>query len=132
MDGQVKSYRDLLVWQKALDLVEAVYKVTRQFPKEELYGLSSQLRRCAVSVPSNIAEGHARHSSAEFRNFLSIASGSLAEVETKLLIATRLKYLNSKDFQQIMTQHEEVSRMLSALQSKITQRLQRPPRSPDS
>jgi len=87
---QVKSYKDLIVWQKAMDLVEMVYQVTRSFPKDELYGLTNQLRRAAVSVPSNIAEGQAHNSTAEFRNFLSIAHGSLAEVETQLLIAERL------------------------------------------
>ena len=91
--GRVESYRDLIVWQKSMELVERVYRMTRVFPKEELYGLSSQIRRAAVSIPSNIAEGQARKSTAEFLNFLSIAQGSRAEVETQTLIAQRLGYV---------------------------------------
>ena len=79
MSMQVKSYKDLIVWQKAMDLVEMVYHVTKSFPREERYGLTNQLRRASVSIPPNVAEGHARNSTAEFRNFLSITRGSLAE-----------------------------------------------------
>lgn len=105
---QVKSYRDLIVWQKSIDLVEMVYQATKTFPKEELYGLTNQLRRAAVSVPSNIAEGHARKSTAEFRNFLSIARGSLAEVETQLLIDRRLGYVNKQRVESILSIQVEV------------------------
>jgi len=78
----VQNYRELIVWQKSMDLVELVYQATKAFPKEELYGLTNQVRRAAVSIPSNIAEGQARQSTAEFKNFLSIAQGSRAETET--------------------------------------------------
>ncbi len=88
---KVKNYRELVVWQKAMTFVELVYRATRQFPREELYGLTNQLRRAAVSVPSNIAEGQGRFSTREFLSFLSIARGSLREAETQLMIAQRLK-----------------------------------------
>jgi len=112
----VKSYKDLIVWQKGIELVELVYRFTKAFPREEIYGLTSQLRRAAVSVPSNIAEGQARKSTAEFGNFLSIARGSLAEVETQLIIAHRLKYLDTPQLNEAMSIHDEVSKMLPALQ----------------
>ena len=118
----VKSFKDLIVWQKAMDLVAEVYRITKQFPKEEIYSLTNQLRRAAVSIPSNIAEGQARQSTAEFRNFLSIARGSLAEVETQLLIAQRLNYLTQEQLSEIMTIHQEVSKMLPALMNKLTTR----------
>jgi len=116
---RITSYKDLVVWQKALDLVEMVYEVTGRFPREELYGLTNQLRRAAVSVPSNIAEGHSRQSTAEFRNFLSIASGSLAEIETQLLIAKRLNYIESGTLQKLLKTHAEISKMTSALKNKL-------------
>lgn len=115
----VKSYKDLIVWQKAMDLVQLVYQATKIFPKEELYGLTNQVRRAVVSIPSNIAEGQARQSSAEFKNFLSIARGSLAEVETQLLIAMRLGYLNQEQLAPIMAVHREISKMLPALMAKL-------------
>jgi len=107
----VKSYKDLIVWQKAMDLVETVYKATKEFPKDELYSLTNQLRRAAVSIPSNIAEGHARNSTAEFKNFLYIAKGSLAEVETQLLIAERLNYINHEQLSGILLIQVEVNKM---------------------
>lgn len=115
----VKGYKDLIVWQKSVDLVCLVYEVTKTFPKEEIYGLASQIRRAAVSVPSNIAEGQARRSTAEFRYFLSIARGSLAEVETQLIIADRLHLINPEKKLQIFPLHEEISKMLSTLISKL-------------
>ena len=115
----VKSYKDLIVWQKAMTLVELVYQVTRTFPREEIYGLTSQLRRAAVSIPSNIAEGQARQSTTEFKHFLSIARGSLAEVETQLLIANHLKYLTTDQLSQVMEIHTEVSKMLPAVMNKL-------------
>ena len=84
----VTHYKDLIAWQKAMDLVCLIYETTKTFPKEELYGLTNQIRRAAVSVPSNIAEGHSRKSSAEYKNFLSIARGSLAEIETQFILRT--------------------------------------------
>lgn len=115
----IKSYRDLIVWQKAMDLVELVYQATKKFPKEELYGLTNQIRRAAVSVPSNIAEGHARNSTAEYRNFLSMARGSLAEVETQLLIAVRLKYIDSEKLTELLSLQMEINKMTNALISKL-------------
>ena len=116
---QIQTYKDLIVWQKAMDLAEQTHKLTRSFPKEELYGLTSQLRRAAVSVPSNIAEGQARQSTAEFRNFLSIAQGSLAEVETQLLLAIRFEYLTQQQASSALGLREEISKMLSSLRSKL-------------
>lgn len=122
MNMQVKSYKDLIVWQKAMDLVEMVYPVTKAFPKEELYGLTNQLRRAVVSIPSNIAEGQARNSTAEFWNFLSIARGSFAEVETQLLIAERLKYIEPKKLCEILNLQTEINKMTNALTSKLAPR----------
>jgi four helix bundle protein len=119
MSMQVKSYKDLIVWQKAMDLVELVYQATKAFPREELYGLTNQLRRAAVSVPSNIAEGQARNSTAEFRHFLSIARGSLAEVDTQLHIAHRLRYIETAKLQEIQAVQIEVNKMTNALMSKL-------------
>ncbi|WP_076791112.1 four helix bundle protein [Chlorobium sp. KB01] len=116
----VKNYRELIVWQKAMDLVELIYQVTKNFPKEELYGLTSQIRRAAVSIPSNIAEGQARQSTAEFKNFLSIAQGSRAEVETQLMIAQRLGYLPQEKAEQILNLSEEIKRMIYALTAKLS------------
>jgi four helix bundle protein len=115
-------YRELIVWQKAMDLVELIYQLTKLFPREELYGLTSQIRRAAVSIPSNIAVGQARKSTAEFRNFLSIAQGSRAELETQMLIAIRLKFLAPEQAEPCMALLAEISRMLNALHSKLTTR----------
>ena len=93
---EVRDYRDLKVWQAGLKLAEAVHAVTTDFPKAEVFGLISQLRRAAVSIPSNIAEGHARDSTKEFLRFISIAMGSLAELETQLTLACRLGFLERK------------------------------------
>ena len=120
-DGErVKSYRDLIVWQKAMELVERVYRMTKVFPREEQYGLSSQIRRAVVSIPSNIAEGQARKSTAEFLNFLSIAQGFRAEVETQTLIAQRLGYVSENQIKEILNLLEEIAKMLSTLKSKLT------------
>ena len=89
-----KNHKDLEVWKQSMDLVDVVYRATRAFPAEELYGLASQMRRCAVSVPSNIAEGAARSGRREFMQFLSIALGSLSELETQILISKRLSYMD--------------------------------------
>ena len=89
----VRSYRDLIAWQKSLDLVTEVYRCTQSFPREETYGLTAQLRRAAVSVPSNIAEGHARLTSGEFRQFLGYALGSVAEIETQILVRISLTHM---------------------------------------
>ena len=115
----VQNYRELIVWQRSMDLVELVYKYTKTFPKEEQYGLTSQFRRAAVSIPSNIAEGQARNGSAEFRNFLSIASGSRAEVETQLMIAARLGYISDDELNKALSLSVEIKRMTHSLSSKL-------------
>ena len=111
----IQNYKGLTVWQKAIDFVETCYKLSEQFPNRELYALSSQLRRAAVSVPSNIAEGNGRESRNEYIHFLNIARGSLKECETQLIIAERLKYISAAQLQKSLAQSEEIGRMLNAL-----------------
>jgi four helix bundle protein len=115
----IKSYRNLKVWQKAFKLSLIIYKITKTFPKEELYGLISQMRRCAISMPSNIAEGYCRHRKLEYIQFLQIAFASGAELETQLLIAKELKYLKLSDFETAYELLQEVMKMLNSLISKI-------------
>lgn len=111
----VRNYSDLIAWQKAMDLVELVYAFTKGFPKEEQYGLTNQVRRAVVSIPSNIAEGQGRRSTNEFLRFLSIAYGSLREVETQALIAARLGYLQEADTQNLIELASEVGRLINGL-----------------
>lgn len=92
MSEKVKSYKDLLIWQKGIELIKEVYQIVKKFPREETYVLSDQLRRAAISIPSNIAEGQARHHTPEFKQFLYISLGSLAELNTQLIIAKELGY----------------------------------------
>jgi len=119
MVAQIRSYRDLTVWQKACDLAQEIYLLTRQFPKEELYGIVSQMRRAAVSVPSNIAEGAEREGSAEYRRFLSIASGSLAELHTQVELARRFNYITGEQAQQLDLDINEISKMLYGLRRRL-------------
>ena len=113
MDGKtLRTHKDLDVWKKAMDLAAHVYSLTARFPKEELYGLTSQIRRSAVSIPSNIAEGAARHSRKEFIQFLHIASGSVAELETQLLLAIRMGFIPGDS---IISHVEEVRKLLLGL-----------------
>lgn len=109
------NYRNLTVWQKAMILTEEVYRLVKKLPKEEIYALSNQMRRAAVSVPSNIAEGQGRATKNEFRTFLSIANGSLAELETQLLICVHLGYLSDEEISTAMSLSNEVNRMLTSL-----------------
>jgi len=118
----IKNYRDLDVWHKSMDLVVNCYNVTKLFPKHELYGLTSQLQRAAVSVPANIAEGRQRQHRKEFRQFLSIAQGSLAELETHLEIAVRLGYTDTKHTTKINEQTQRVSRMLHGLKIALAEK----------
>ena len=104
----IKSYEKLIVWQKSMDLVEFVYKFTEGFPKNETYGLTSQMRRATVSIPSNIAEGSRRNGKKEFKHFLAIAYGSGAELETLIMIAKRLNFLNSAEYEKIELILDEV------------------------
>jgi four helix bundle protein len=115
----VKNYKELILWQKAMDLVVIVYGLTDAFPKREMFGRTNQIRRAAVSVPSNIAEGQGRNSIGEFVHFLSIARGSLQELETQLLIAGRLKYSDEKAICELMTSIAEVARILNGLQNSL-------------
>jgi len=119
----VHSYRDLKVWQLSMRLVEEVYVLTGQFPKSEVFGLSSQLQRAAVSVPSNIAEGHARDSTKEYLRFISISQGSLAELETQLYLAQRLNYIAENCLTKILEISGEVGRMLRGLQKNLKEKL---------
>jgi four helix bundle protein len=114
-----ESYRDLIAWRKAMLFVTEIYKVTKGFPREELYGLTNQLRRAAVSVPSNIAEGQARFSSKEFHHFLGHARGSLVEIETQLMIAHNLGYLSSEQSQVLLDQAAELGRILNGLLASV-------------
>ncbi|MCF7976123.1 MAG: four helix bundle protein [Phycisphaerae bacterium] len=116
---EIRSYRDLQVWQRAMDLAVVCYELTKQYPKSETYGLASQLQRAAVSVPANIAEGRARQHSREFLQHLSIAYGSLAEVETLTQIAARLKYTPDHQANEILEKTAEIGRMLNGLRNSI-------------
>ncbi len=120
MTAAIKTFRDLLVWQKAMALVTEVYQVSRLFPKEEIYGLSGQMRPCAVSIPSNLAEGYARRSRADYTRFVQIATGSLYELDTQLEIAMNLGYLSKVRFAEIHERTREIERMLSSLHQKLT------------
>ncbi len=117
MQNQILSYKDLIVWQKSNDLVLEIYKITRQFPKHELYGLCSQTQRAAISIPSNIAEGHARNHTKEFIQFLGIAFGSTAELETQILLMEKL-YPNF-DYLIAKSLLLQVQKMLLALIKKL-------------
>jgi four helix bundle protein len=109
----MEGHRDLLVWQLAMELVEDVYSLTRSFPKEELFGLSSQMRRAAVSVPSNIAEGYGRNSKNELRQFLGQARGSICELQTQLELCRRLKYASEKDANPVIAKANRVGQLVT-------------------
>ena len=119
----VKSYRDLIVWQKAMDVADDIYSLTSRFPKNEAYGLTSQLRRASVSIPSNIAEGQSRGTTTEFLRFLSIAQGSRAEVETQLLLSKRLAYIDDEELYKALKDLEEIAKMLHTLIESLTAKI---------
>ena len=121
--NRVRHYRDLIVWQKSFDLANHIYEATHHFPKDERYGLSSQIRRAAVSIPSNIAEGSSREGTKEFLHFISITKGSLAEIETQLMLAEKRSYLSTESLNQLLKQTDEISRMLTALKRKLQESL---------
>ncbi len=123
----VQSYRDLGVWQQAMDFAAQAYELTSDFPDREKYGLTSQLRRSAVSVPSNIAEGHSRDSTCEFLHYFSITMGSLSEAETQVLLAARLGYAASESVESILETSDHLGRQLRNLQKSLKAKL--PPRS---
>ena len=116
---KVKNYQELIVWQRAMDLVEDVYKASKHFPREEIYALTSQIWRAAVSIPSNIAEGQGRRTTADFLRHLSIAYGSLREVETQVLIAGRLGYSTQENTDGVMQRAAEVGRLLNGLMASL-------------
>jgi four helix bundle protein len=111
----MRGHRGLVAWQKAMELVTEIYRITRDFPKDELYGLVSQLRRAAVSVPSNLAEGYGRNSRNEFHHFAGVARGSLAEVETQIEIAKNLHYISEQSCSELLSRVDEVGRVLTGL-----------------
>jgi four helix bundle protein len=115
----IKDYKDLKIWQKGIEIVDRVYELTEKFPKSEQYGLVSQMRRSAISIPSNIAEGFARKSNKEYKQFLYISLGSCAELDTQLIIAQRRKFIVQKEFDEIAENINHESRMTSTLINKL-------------
>jgi four helix bundle protein len=122
----IQTFRDLVVWQGAMELATDVYTLTQGFLKTEVFGLSSQLQRAVVSIPSNIAEGHARDSTKEFLRFISIAKGSLAELETQLILANRLNYIEEETLSSLLGKAGEIGRMLRGLQNSLKAKLPSP------
>ncbi len=118
-----RHYKDLIAWQKSMDMVSALYDATEAFPKRETYSLADQTRRAAVSVPSNIAEGQAHYTSREFRHFLRRSRGSLAELETQIMIARQRNYLSDSQTEDLLKRTDEVSRILSGLITSLEQQI---------
>lgn len=117
----IKSHKDLLVWQRSMKLVKEIYLLTEDFPSREVYGLSSQMRRCAVSIPSNIAEGKSRHTRRDYKHFIVIACGSAAELETQLELALELGFANKDKTIFLLKELDEVRRMLTSLVIKLAE-----------
>ncbi|MEK7242082.1 MAG: four helix bundle protein [Planctomycetota bacterium] len=124
MGNGIKSFRDLEIWKRSISLAKKIYQISEAFPKTELYGLTTQLRRAAISIPSNIAEGHTRRHTKEFRQFLHVALGSLAEVETLLVLAIELKFIQQESAVPLQKEIEELSKMTNALLSKLKSKTQ--------
>jgi len=120
---QIKSHRDLIAWQKVMNLVVTIYHATKSFPKDEIYGLTSQMRRAAVSIPANIAEGQGRRQKGEFRQFLGNARGSLLELDTHLELALHLDYPGTEDHATILEQVQEVGRLVNGLLRSLSTNL---------
>ena len=119
----METHKDLRVWQQSIEMVTSIYLITKAFPKDELFGLVSQMRRAAVSVPSNIAEGYARGSDKEKLHFLRISSGSMSEIETQLLLSLNLGYVSQEDFDELSEIVTSVWKQLNALISSLKKRL---------
>ena len=119
----LQHYRELIVWQKAMSLVESVYRATNSFPNTEIYGLTSQVRRAAVSIPSNIAEGQGRNTTRDFLHFLSVSQGSLREVETQITIAERLGYIEKQQETTLLELAAEIGRLLHGLCNSLNKKL---------
>lgn len=115
----MKTFRDLFIWQKAMILVTHTYKATQKFPKEELFGLTSQVRRSSISMPSNIAEGYGRQSKKEFSRFVNIAIGSLFEFQTQIEIAKNINYLNENEFKKLYEETRELEAMIVSFSKKL-------------
>ena len=122
MTNETQSYKDLVVWQKGIELAKLIYKVTAQFPGEEKFGLVSQMRRAAVSIPSNIAEGQARHTTGEFIQFISHGEGSVAELETQIILAVELEFCAKNAVLSACELLDEIRRMLNGLRRKLATR----------
>jgi four helix bundle protein len=116
----IRSYKDLIVWQRGMDLVEAVYLITRKLPASEQWGLTSQMRRAAVSVPANIAEGYGRQATGEYRHHLSIARASLLELETHVLLCKRVGYFTDQESKPMLREIDDISKMLASLIAKLS------------
>lgn len=117
--GKIKNFKQLKIWQKGIEIVKDIYTLTKQFPKEELYGITSQMRRSAISIPSNIAEGFKRYHSKEYSQFLHIVLGSAAELETQLIIAKELGFINEENLNDISDKLDHISKMISSLLNKL-------------
>ncbi|MDY0090780.1 MAG: four helix bundle protein [Flavobacteriaceae bacterium] len=116
----IKSYKDLLIWQKGIDIVVNIYELVEGFPKEELYALTGQLKRASVSIPSNIAEGYGRNSTQSYISFINISRGSLFEIETQLIIAKRLKFVKNESlYEEVMIQILEETKMINSFINKL-------------
>jgi len=119
MSEKIKNFRDLKIWQKGIELVEDIYKITKGFPKEELYGLTSQMRRCAVSIPSNTAEGFSRKHNKEYFQFLNIVIGSCSELETQIEISLKLKFIQPNEANIIFEKINHITRMVMNLRKRL-------------
>jgi four helix bundle protein len=118
--SEIRSYKDLLIWQKGIELTEKVYLLVKSFPSEEIYSLTSQIKRCVISIPSNISEGYGRNSTKNYIQFLRISRGSLYELETQLIIANKLKYISDNELNnEIFKLIEEESKMLNSFIKKL-------------
>lgn len=115
MNSKITNFKDLKIWQKGIELVKVIYQITNSFPSTEMYGIVSQMRRSAVSIPSNIAEGFMRKHNKEYRQFLYIALGSLAELETQIIISEQLRFLKNEQSKKVQTDIDELNRMITGL-----------------
>ena len=120
---KINDYKDLLVWKKSMNLVIDVYDTTRQLPKDEIYGISNQMRRAAVSIPSNIAEGYGRQTPKSYVHFLTVARGSIYELETQLLICKKIHQISSETIKDLLTTISEIKKMLTTLINRLHQQL---------
>ncbi|MBI3737634.1 MAG: four helix bundle protein [Chloroflexi bacterium] len=116
---KIRGFKDLIVWQRSLSLAVEIYRLTKEFPRDETYGLTSQIRRASVSIPSNLVEGHARNTKSQFANFIDIALGSAAELETQLTISLQIGYIKQADYDKLVNELTEITRMLYGLLNRV-------------